>query len=173
MVPVLVAKWGWLGFLNKPIDGGRAWRGKRLLGDHKTWRGLVSGTFVAGMLGIVGGVFAMVGFDEYGQTSRSLWWELFMRQISEFGLLASLLGLGALLGDAVESFFKRQFANVQPGVSWFPWDQVDYILGGMLFSMFFVGWSVSVYLLTFVIYFGLHLGVSYVGYLLGFKEKAI
>ena len=24
-----------------PIDGGRDWRGRRLLGDHKTWRGFV------------------------------------------------------------------------------------------------------------------------------------
>ncbi|MFB6219607.1 MAG: CDP-archaeol synthase, partial [Halobacteriaceae archaeon] len=27
----------------RPIDGGRTWRGRRLLGDGKTWRGTAGG----------------------------------------------------------------------------------------------------------------------------------
>ena len=32
--------------LAAPIDGGLSWRGRRLLGDHKTWRGLLVGIVV-------------------------------------------------------------------------------------------------------------------------------
>jgi hypothetical protein len=43
MSPVLVRPW--LCALAVPIDGGRSFRGKRILGDHKTWRGLLAGIF--------------------------------------------------------------------------------------------------------------------------------
>lgn len=39
MSPVLVR--GWFPALSTPIDGGRTFRGRRILGDHKTWRGSV------------------------------------------------------------------------------------------------------------------------------------
>ncbi|MCL2089644.1 MAG: CDP-archaeol synthase [Micrococcales bacterium] len=35
--------------LSRPIDGGRTWRGRRLLGDNKTWKGL-AGMVVLGMV---------------------------------------------------------------------------------------------------------------------------
>jgi hypothetical protein len=44
-----VLRWDLAPRLNRPIDGGRTLRGRRLFGDNKTWRGaLVMG----------GGVFA-------------------------------------------------------------------------------------------------------------------
>ena len=46
-VPVLVKKVPGLSKLKAPIDGGISFRGKRLLGANKTWRGLISGTLVA------------------------------------------------------------------------------------------------------------------------------
>ena len=42
--PVLVRPW--LRSLAVSIDGGKTLQGKRLLGDHKTWRGLLAGIFV-------------------------------------------------------------------------------------------------------------------------------
>ncbi len=47
MSPVLVRRW--FSALAIPIDGGKTLWGKRLLGDHKTWRGLLAGV-IAGML---------------------------------------------------------------------------------------------------------------------------
>src|SRR4249919_1357065 len=46
VVPVLVR--GMFEPLSRPIDGGRTFRGRPILGSHKTWRGLITGT-VAGM----------------------------------------------------------------------------------------------------------------------------
>jgi CDP-2,3-bis-(O-geranylgeranyl)-sn-glycerol synthase len=47
MSPVLIGRR--FGALAIPIDGGRTLWGKRILGDHKTWRGLLAG-IVAGTL---------------------------------------------------------------------------------------------------------------------------
>ena len=35
----LVLRNDWLKALHRPIDGGRSWRGRRVLGAGKTWRG--------------------------------------------------------------------------------------------------------------------------------------
>ena len=48
-------------------------------------------------------------------------------------LLGALLGFGAMTGDAVKSFFKRQ-RGIPPGKSWFPFDQLDFVVGGLLFA---------------------------------------
>jgi len=37
----LSIKYGWLNRLKTPLDFGLSFRGKRIFGDHKTWRGLV------------------------------------------------------------------------------------------------------------------------------------
>ena len=50
MTPVLIRN-HWK-FLERPVDFNLKWfDGKRLLGDHKTWRGFISGTLVS--IGIV------------------------------------------------------------------------------------------------------------------------
>jgi CDP-2,3-bis-(O-geranylgeranyl)-sn-glycerol synthase len=82
------------------------------------------------------------------------------------------MGAGALIGDALESFFKRR-AHVKPGHSWFPFDQLDYIVGGLVFLYPFARPSFAVVLWILFLYFGLHLIVSYIGYKLGFKNKPI
>src|SRR5260370_34560339 len=45
----LVLRFGWFRSLAKPIDGGATFRGKRVFGDNKTWRGalvMASGVIV-------------------------------------------------------------------------------------------------------------------------------
>jgi CDP-diglyceride synthetase len=60
-VPVIVAKvardrWSW------PIDGGYTLRdGQRLLGAHKTWRGLLSGIAATALVGMIFGLPIWVG----------------------------------------------------------------------------------------------------------------
>jgi hypothetical protein len=43
VVPIFAVKIPGLSKLNAPMDCGLKFRGKRILGDHKTWRGLVCG----------------------------------------------------------------------------------------------------------------------------------
>lgn len=109
MAPVLAAHYGWLPRLALPLDGGRTIRGRRLLGEHKTVRGLV-----------VGVVFSVA-----------------VGALQSSPLTGAALGLGALLGDAAKSLLKRQL-NIPPGHPWPPLDQVDFVLGALLLGGWFL-----------------------------------
>ena len=154
--PVLAVKIPWLNQFNTPIDFGKSWRGKRLLGNNKTWRGLIFGTLMAMATGILVGYFAN---PQASDVSRTL-------------LIGGLMGFGALTGDAIESFFKRQ-RGIPSGSSWFPFDQTDYIIGGLLFVYPITQIPLALMAAILVIYFGLHLLFSYIGYKLGLKKKPI
>jgi len=121
----------------KPIDSGRFYKdGKRLLGDGKTWRGLLGGTF----FGITVGLGMMV-LLKYCQSSISF-------PLTDFGgypfmiLFFFTLCFGALLGDIIESFFKRRIGK-ERGEDWFVLDQLDFIAGALVFTIsasFLVAW---------------------------------
>jgi CDP-2,3-bis-(O-geranylgeranyl)-sn-glycerol synthase len=138
-----------------PLDFGRSYKGIRVLGPNKTWRGLLTGTIIAG-------VVALLQFTAHN--NGGTW-------LGAFGL-GALMGLGALTGDAIESFIKRQ-RGVPAGHSWFPFDQIDYIIGGLLIIYPFTRLPLHIIALIFVSFFGLHLLVAYIGYLLHLKDRPI
>lgn len=49
----------------------------------------------------------------------------------------------------------------------------DYIIGGLVAVAPFIEWYPPLILNIFIIYFGLHIAVSYIGYRLGLKAKPI
>ncbi len=153
--PVLANKIPLLRTWHTPLDFGLSWRGKRLLGQNKTWRGLVTGTLLAGATATL--LASLNGRHDALLTALAL------------GLV---MGLGALVGDAVESFFKRQF-NIRAGRSWFPFDQIDYIIGGLLFVWPFAHLSLRTMAIIFVTFFGLHLITAYAAYVVGLKDRPI
>jgi CDP-2,3-bis-(O-geranylgeranyl)-sn-glycerol synthase len=155
MSPVLANKIPGLNHWKTPLDFGKRYKGTRIFGDNKSLRGLVVGT-------VMGGVTAVVVSKLNANTV-----------VTVPPLTAGLLlGFGALMGDAIESFFKRR-SGVKPGDSWFPFDQTDYILGGLLAIYPFVPLPLWVIATILVVYFGLHLVVAYLAYLLGLKDKPI
>ena len=114
-----------------PIDFGKNWKdGKRILGDGKTWRGLISGAVV----GMVGG-FGLSIVAIYANNS-----DFAFLGLSDFGrypLMIPIIGsicFGALLGDIIKSFFKRR-AGKERGENWIPFDQIDFILGVLFFNL--------------------------------------
>ena len=130
--------------------------GKRMLGDNKTWRGLLFG----GLIGAVTGwlIYQTISVGSSQQLSH-LW-------------IGFILGMGALFGDALESFFKRQL-GIASGSSWFPYDQIDFVLGAILFSLPFIRLRLVDYFAVLAFYFGLHLLTSFIGYKLKLKDKPI
>ena len=84
-----------------------------------------------------------------------------------FGLLSSA---GALTGDALRSFFKRQ-RGMAPGKSWFPFDQIDYVLGGVVFTACYIQLTLWQYVLLFIVWFLLHPLATLIGYLLKLKDS--
>jgi CDP-2,3-bis-(O-geranylgeranyl)-sn-glycerol synthase len=113
-----------------PIDFGKRWRdGKRILGDGKTWRGLLSGTF----LGMTAG-FGLVVAASYINASEYNF--LNLSDFERFPLMIPIifsLCFGALLGDIIESFFKRRIGKNR-GENWILFDQLDFLLGALFFS---------------------------------------
>ncbi len=158
MAPVLVNKVPLINRWNAPMDFGVKWRGVRIFGPHKTWRGLVSGVVFAS-------VFAAA---QYAVTDS------LVASFSGAVLLGGLLGFGALVGDAAASFFKRQ-RNIPSGKAWIPFDQTDYIVGGLVFSYPLLTDIVSpaFVLVVLITYTGLHFLVSYIGYRLGLKQRPV
>lgn len=155
MAPVFSSKLPGLRNWQAPLDFGLSYKGQRLFGKNKTWRGLLSG-IVAGTA--VGFLLHKPFFSEF--------------DLGLFVLMCALMSAGALVGDATESFFKRQ-KQIPAGRPWFPFDQTDYIVGGLILVIPFGvldAWLMLGILLT---YFGLHLLMSYIGYLLGLKELPI
>ncbi|MDP2846531.1 MAG: CDP-archaeol synthase, partial [Candidatus Methanoperedens sp.] len=75
-----------------PVDFGKNWKdGRRILGDGKTFRGLIGGTACGIIVGLV-------------QMNAPPQWSL-----GSFTLTTIItLSFGALLGDMVKSFFKRR-----------------------------------------------------------------
>ncbi|OGC92463.1 hypothetical protein A2899_02445 [Candidatus Amesbacteria bacterium RIFCSPLOWO2_01_FULL_49_25] len=130
MAPVFAAKlwpkWDW------PING-------ILFGSHKTWRGLVFGVGIAGIVG---------------------------------GGLGALSGFGALMGDLVKSFCKRRM-GIAPGKSWFPWDQIDWVVGTMVMSWPVVRWTIWEVAALVFLGLGLHLLVKVIGYVIKVNESYI
>lgn len=201
MAPPLVAKvfpkW------NAPIDGGRTDRkGQRILGPGKTWRGVAGGIVFGAVTAVVvallvppngeGGFFAGwdYGQSEYrpgtspgdgtacfdfgcGATSQSPWWAI--------ALFGGIMGLAALVGDAVKSYFKRRLGK-ERGKPWVPFDQLDFVVFGvaamLLASPLLADGWVTAALLDDLVVLGtivlltpaLHFLVNVLGYWLRLKE---
>jgi CDP-2,3-bis-(O-geranylgeranyl)-sn-glycerol synthase len=161
MVPVLVRPI--FGFLAYPVDANYKINGEPLFGKNKTWRGVIFATltgvvyfwFQKSLVDIPW--FASISIINYKTTS--LW----------FGFL---MGLGAIVGDLIKSFFKRRF-KIPPGVSWFPFDQIDYVIGALAFlaPLYFPGFRFSLGLLLVGI--GLHLLSNVLGHVMKLRKDWI
>lgn len=157
-----------------PLDFGRAGRdGERLLGDGKTWRGLLGGV-LGGLL--VGGLqvaaaasvdnpAALPTFDPGGGPASP----------ASF-LVIVALAFGALLGDAVKSYAKRRL-RLKRGESLPVADQYDFVLGAWILTVllfprwFAVNFRPEAILVILLITFFLHRGVSLLGYRMGLKAE--
>jgi len=166
VMPIFVAAVPALKKYTAPMDFGLSFRGKRILGAHKTWRGLISGVLAATLaLWLQQLLAAHVGWIHE-------WTSQVDYAVLPTLILGPLFALGALGGDALESFFKRQ-RGVAPGRGWFPFDQIDYIIGGAIATWAFVPLSVRQYAWLVLLWLIVHVVASYIGYLLKLKERPI
>ena len=112
-----------------PIDFGKKWNdGRRILGDGKTWRGLFVGAFV--------GMTAGFGFSVVAKYAVIIDFPIKINDFTGFPMMIPIIGslcFGALIGDIFESFFKRRVGKKR-GDDWILFDQLDFILGVLLFS---------------------------------------
>ncbi len=165
-MPIFVAKLPLLRRWNAPLDAGRTFNDKEIFGANKTWRGLVAGMIIA----------TIVFWIQKTLVANTDWAAYAAGPVSYAELptllLGPLLGFGALGADALESFFKR-LRDIAPGKQWFPFDQLDYIIGAVIVTLPFVHLPLAIYVWIFVIWFVIHLLASYVGWWIGLKKAPI
>jgi len=148
-----------------PIDGGRTWGGRRVLGDGKTWRGTAGGWLGGALLALglnraVPVVGTALGVD--------------LPTFPPGAVLA--LPLGAMLGDVGASFLKRRTGRTRgapfPGV-----DQLDFVVGALLLALlaapdwFMATFTLPVLVTVFLLTPILHVGTNAVAYVLGLKDE--
>jgi CDP-2,3-bis-(O-geranylgeranyl)-sn-glycerol synthase len=165
IAPIIAAKAPFLRQFSYPLDCYTKFQGKRVFGPHKTIRGLLAGIIVA----------IVTVYLQIFLYTRLPWLHQFVpldyTQIDPV-VLGILQAVGALLGDAIKSFFKRQI-GIPSGQSWFPFDQIDYTLGAILFTLFYVHLSAQQYLIAFLLWFILHPITTFLGWLLKLKDSPI
>ncbi|MFA5128657.1 MAG: CDP-2,3-bis-(O-geranylgeranyl)-sn-glycerol synthase [Patescibacteria group bacterium] len=161
MAPVFAKKLGVLKFFSKPIDGGRTFRGKPIFGTHKTWRGFVVGVVAA--IAIVWLQYFLYSIPIFQKISL-----LDYLKINPW-LFGFLMGFGALFGDLVKSFFKRR-VNFAPGTPWFPFDQIDFVLGVLIFVAPVYFPSSLVLLIILIVSPILHIATNNIGFFLRIKD---
>jgi CDP-2,3-bis-(O-geranylgeranyl)-sn-glycerol synthase len=164
LAPVLTNKIPFLNQFTAPLDLGKTYQGKRIFGANKTWRGLLSGVVAGALAGLI---LHILDPDLTIIVQTKLSWPAL-----DLWFIGLLLGLGALYGDAAGSFFKRQL-NIPAGDSWFPIDQIDFIIGGLLAVLPLGLFGLPQMLVILAVYFGLHLLTTYIGFKLGLKPKPI
>ena len=184
-----------------PIDQGKLYSdGNRILGDGKTWSGLIGGT--------IGGM--VVGYGLYFVIMRNFYhdllWKLGLDSSSEnlvdklvsiiakdptFGdqllwgmdnitatSIFFLLSFGALFGDMTASFYKRR-QNLQRGDKFAILDMYDFIFMSLLLCFIFqrdwlLSWILDGWVPLFTILVltpFLHRGVNIIGYKIGVKNE--
>lgn len=148
-----------------PIDAGRQWRGARLLGDGKTWRGLAAGTVTGMVVASLLTALVPVASDLLGVA------------VPRFPLAAVVsLPVGAMLGDIGASFVKRRTGR-ERGASFPLVDQLDLVVGALLLTLLAApDWTMATFtppvlLAVLVLTPGLHLVTNGIGYLLGLKQE--
>ncbi len=133
-----------------PVDFGKNFiDGKRILGDGKTWEGLLIGMW----FGVTVAVSLWIGTNDFN-----------------YFLYGSLGSLGALLGDMLFSFIKRR-AGLPRGAPFPLGDQLDFFLGATAL-MVLAGWRPRPlpWLVMAIVIVTLHVLTNRIAYWLGLKE---
>lgn len=155
--------------LKRPLDGGRTWRGARLLGDNKTWRGALFMT--------AGVVVATLGLSRW-----PWWWFTIPAGGRDAGplVLGLLLGAGTVLGELPNSFLKRRLGiapgsqrRTLAGAALSLFDQADFVLAiwALLLPLYVLGPLQA--LAAFAAVTAGHLAVNLVGYAVGARDAPI
>jgi hypothetical protein len=167
LVHGLVMKYRVLPGLAVPIDRGVYFRGKRLFGDNKTYRGFMAMAVGTG-----------IGFVLLGQAVSG--GRLERLSLLPAGLMALLLGMAvgtvAMLAELPNSTIKRQL-DLPPGqqmkglsrLTFLVLDQVDILMGAWLVLAFVVSPTLGLLLGSFLFVYRGHQLITMVGHRMGMR----
>lgn len=141
--------------LQIPMDGGKSLKdGKRIFGDHKTWKGFIGYIIWNVVCMVVWGLICKVaGLEHYNMLYTNY------ENTITFNLAAGgLVGFGYALFELPNSFLKRRL-GIEPGKSmsgmlkafFVFFDQADSVFGCVLVVCIFAPMSVGFYFLYVVV----------------------
>ncbi len=149
--------------LKRPLDLGLEWRGKRLLGPNKTWRGAL--VMLAGAFGATSLLSRLPAY-----------WRRLPAEVQRAGpaRLGLVLGTGVVLGELPNSFLKRRLGVPPGGRSSSPagvllsvFDQADFV--PVIWLLLLPSWRMPAgeALLSFAAVAAVHVPVNLIGYAIG------
>src|SRR5215475_9124146 len=165
-------KYDILAFLCRPIDRGWSYRGKRIFGENKTYRGVA-----AVSLGTAIGFGLQALLLHRIASIRSI--ELFDYAFFKSVALGVGVGVAAMLSELPNSFIKRRFeiapggaAKGWKGLVFYVYDQIDFLVGAWIVLAIVVPFTVERALLSAGFLLVAHQLMSIVGYALGMRRTA-
>jgi len=164
-----VLRYDWWPALKRPLDAGATFRGRRLFGDNKTWRGALA--MASGVFGLA---LVLACIPAY--------WSRLPHEIQHAGpvVFGLLIALGTVLGELPNSFLKRQL-DIAPGaqhrsplgVLLSLYDQGDFVPGIWLLLLPVWTMSAAQAVLAFAVVVAVHLGFNLLGYRLGARATRL
>ncbi len=162
-LPALIANGAPVIFIGKviksprPLDRGRKFiDGKPILGPNKTIEGFLIGCLSGLITGIA---YTLITHNRF------------------FILYGLIMGLGAMIGDAINSFVKRRI-NIRSGDPFIPMDQLSFIIMSYVFIKLFeldklcgIEVTLAHFSMIVVIVMILHPLTNMISYLIGLKDK--
>jgi len=144
----------------RAIDGGKKMPdGKPIFGSHKTVRGFAAGIVAGTLTGAAQNAALQrlnVPSDFVLPFQFSIW-------------LGFAISFGALMGDLVHSFVKRRIGIIE-GAPLPIADQLDFVVGAVLFSFLVSPPPLITILIIFVITLPVHLLANFLAYVAGVKK---
>lgn len=153
-----------------PMDFGRSWRGKRILGDGKTWRGFFGGALTGALFGVL-----QIGLASSSGTENTWGFGEWPDALA----IVLILSFGSMIGDSAGSFIKRRF-DIGRGDKAPVLDQYNFVVSAILLALlFFPDWTLDHYargdgFLALIVLLALvpllHRSANIIGYKMGKKD---
>lgn len=166
---MFIVKKNLLPHLLYPLDHYRTINHKRIFGDSKTYRGLLSMVILS-----IAGVFIVNFFDKNFEAfrrfniidmSKSAWWKV---------LLGATFGVAYIIGELPNSFIKRQRKIAEGksgGIIHTIIDQVDSPIACLLFTKPLIGFSWQFFFAGCVFYLVLHMFFNVLLFAFGLRKN--
>ncbi|MFA5080250.1 MAG: CDP-archaeol synthase [Candidatus Paceibacterota bacterium] len=146
-----------------PIDFNYRFFGSPLLGNHKTWRGLLSEI-------IVGTGYFQIFFFIHEFLGLNLYQLIGFNANATNALIAGfLLSIGTVFGDLLFAFIKRRF-KIKPGQPFIPFDQINYCIGCFIVLQPFYHFESLFWIILIPLTFFIHIIFNRIGYDLGLHK---
>jgi hypothetical protein len=166
---MVVIRLGWFETLSYPLDFRRTWKGRRIFGDSKTFRGLaamvvfsIAGSYLLYFLVNTYPAWAALNVLEFDRYSPAFYGVLY--------------GLGYVVAELPNSFYKRR-RGIPEGKRGtllnILIDQADSPAGCLVFILPFSGMDARFFWIGILFYLFLHMFFNFVLYLSGLRKNPL